>query len=200
MMLSVTTFAQNLTQIQTETSMYSNESELDINPKKNLNNNNIAIKLGYGSLKINSTELGKGTINSLEIASSYNFNKWGVWTKYEHQKIKKLKSEQIAIGSQYTFYQKHKFYALGAVGIGLASVKYRKKNYQVDAEYVFIPANLEIGYMIKPYLGIYASWGHKWLENRYAKIYYKKNKILDQQHSELDLNGENYSFGIRFAF
>lgn len=160
----------------------------------------ISFKLGYSNININHQLLGNETIESLEYIAAYDFNSWGISAEYEHQKIIKLKSEQYAIGGQYTFFKTNHFYALTALGIGITNINYTQKNYKTTADYIYYPLNIELGYMPHPNFGAYITYGYKWLKNRNTKVFYKDTKISDESSHDLNIQGHTYSIGLRIAF
>ncbi|OTG87508.1 hypothetical protein B9T31_03105 [Acinetobacter sp. ANC 4558] len=161
---------------------------------------NFSLKAGYTEFDIHHKILGSEKVKSLEYSAAYDFSNWGIWGKYETQKIKKLKSNQYAIGAQYMLYQNRYIYTLASLGVGLTDINFNKKNYKTQAKYIYYPFNLELGYKLHPNLNIYTSIGYKWFKNKNTKMYYKDIKISDEADNNLDLHGQTYSIGLRFNF
>ncbi|ALH96453.1 hypothetical protein [Acinetobacter equi] len=159
-----------------------------------------SFKIGYSNIHIDHKILGKEKIKSIEYIASYDFNHWGIWIEHEHQEIKKLTSNQYAIGGQYTFLKNKKYYALSSFGIGVTDINYSNKNNIIKADYIYYPLSLEFGYMPHPNVGAYITYGYKWLKNKNASIFYKNIEISDEQSEDFNLNGQTYSIGIRIAF
>lgn len=166
--------------------------------------NKFSVKLGYAGTKLDSSNLGKARLNGFEVAGAYDFNDFGIWAKYENQDDGDVDTDQYSAGAQYKFYNQDNVYVLGALGLGYAKLKESGiddgVHYKADADYLFIPVNVEAGYMFTSNVGAYASLGYKWFYNRNVEYHKNGVKLFDSKSSSADVNGVSYGVGVRFAF
>ncbi len=203
-LISAATLADQPLTIQNSTPATLGTSPNYVSDASNQDQNKFSVKLGYAGTKLDSSNLGKARLNGFEVAGAYEFNDFGIWAKYENQDDDAVDTDQYSAGVQYKFYNQNNVYVLGAVGLGLAKADYAYQDdtdkIKIEADYLFIPVNVEAGYMFTPNIGAYASLGYKWFDNRDAEYYLNGAKLAEGKTGELDINGVSYGFGVRFAF
>lgn len=203
-LVSATAFADKPLIIQNSTPATLGTSPNYVSSQSQVDENKFSVKLGYAGTKLDSSNLGKARLNGFEVAGAYDFNDFGIWAKYENQDDGAVDTDQYSAGVQYKFYNQNNVYVLGALGLGIAKADYTYNDntdkIKIDADYLFIPVNVEAGYMFTPNVGAYASLGYKWFDNRDADLRVNGEKIADGKTGELDINGVSYGFGVRVAF
>lgn len=203
-LVSATAFADKPLIIQNSTPATLGTSPNYVSGQSQVDENKFSVKLGYAGTKLDSSNLGKARLNGFEVAGAYDFNDFGIWAKYENQDDGAVDTDQYSAGVQYKFYNQNNVYVLGALGLGIAKADYTYNDntdkIKIDADYLFIPVNVEAGYMFTPNVGAYASLGYKWFDNRDVEYYENGVKELDGKEGYADINGVSYGFGVRVAF
>ena len=170
-----------------------------------------ALRAGYAGWKVDSGNIGKLRFNGIELGVEYDIDRRGLWFKYENQDSNDSDISQISFGGQYTLYAKNKIYVLAQAGLGYFWADYKAYDniegedlsLKIDAENIFLPVNLEVGYYFTPHFAAYAGLGYRWSDNQHAKACLGNSvtRSCDKSKiSDLDLNGETYNFGVKYRF
>ncbi len=177
--------------------------------------NSFTLHGGYSGWKVDSSELGKGRFRGFQIGSTYDFDRRGLWTKYENQSSDNVDVDLISFGAQYTFYNKNNTYVLGQAGIGYMWGDWKESatfsfegsdvtvTNKISADNFLIPVNVELGHYFMPQLAAYAGLGYKWTDNHKAKdcLNIEGSSWCDSGRSgALDVNGLSYNFGLKYRF
>lgn len=174
--------------------------------------NSFTVHGGYSGWKVDSSELGKGRFRGFQIGSTYDFDRRGIWTKYENQSSDNVDVDLISFGAQYTFYNKNNTYVLGQAGIGYMWGDWEysetdeddvKTTQKISADNFLIPVNVELGHYFMPQLAAYAGLGYKWTDNHKAhgcETVGEDSDCLSGRSGALDVNGLSYNFGLKYRF
>ena len=179
--------------------------------------NAFTLHAGYSGWKVDSNDLGKGRFRGFQIGSTYDFDRRGLWTKYENQSSDNVDVDLISFGGQYTFYNRNNTYVLAQAGIGYmwGDLKQTETFYddvsgddisvtaKISADNFLIPVNVEIGHYFTPHLAAYAGLGYKWTDNHKAKgcLNVENEGFCDSGRSGIfDVHGTSYNFGLKYRF